>query len=67
LEETKDKEGKDMDCEEPEYGYPDLPNMKPRKGPTPKVIKTDKNYSNLMVKYDFRYYGCKNKMVDGNN
>jgi hypothetical protein len=58
------KQGKDTDCEDPEYGDPDLLYMKPRKQPTPEVIKTEENYNNLMVKYDFRFYGCKSKMVN---
>jgi hypothetical protein len=62
-EDFTEEEGEDTDCEEPEYGNPDLKFMKNRVQQFPRIIKEEDAYDKLMMKYDFRCYGCKSKMV----
>jgi hypothetical protein len=57
------EEGKDVDSEDPEYGNPDLKYMIHRVQQFPRVDKEEDTYDKLMMKYDFRCYGCKSKMV----
>jgi hypothetical protein len=58
-----EEEGEDTDCKDPEYGNPDLKFMKNRVQQYPRITKEEDTYKKLMMKYDFRYYGCKSKMV----
>jgi hypothetical protein len=48
----------------PEYGNPDLKFTKKRVQQFPRITKEQDTYNKLMMKYDFRCYGCKSKMVD---
>jgi hypothetical protein len=57
------EESKDTDSEDPEYRNPDLKYMKHRVQQFLRVDKEEDAYDNLMMKYDFRCYGCKSKMV----
>jgi hypothetical protein len=60
-EEVADKNGEDSDFEDPEYGNPDLKFMKHRVQQYPRVTQEEDTYNKIMMKYDFRCYGCKSK------
>jgi hypothetical protein len=45
------------------YGNPDLKLMKNRLQQYPCITKEEDTYDKLMMKYDFRCYGCKSTMV----
>jgi hypothetical protein len=62
-EEFTKEEGEDIDCEDPEYGNPELKFMKNRVQQYPSITKEEDTYNKLMMKYDFRCYGFKSKMV----
>jgi hypothetical protein len=57
------EEGKDTDSEDPEDWNPDLKYMKHRVQQFLRVDKEEDTYDKLMMKYDFRCYGCKRKML----
>jgi hypothetical protein len=56
-EEFSKEEVEDTDCEDPEYGKPDLKYMKNRDQQYPGITKEEDTYNKLMIKYDFRCYG----------
>jgi hypothetical protein len=62
-EEEGEEEGEDTECDdpEPEYGNPDLKFMKNRVQQYPRITREEDTYDKLMMKYDFRCYGCKSK------
>jgi hypothetical protein len=59
-----EEEDQDTDSEDPEYGNPDIKYMKHRVQHFPRIDKEEDTYNKLMMKYDFRSYGCKSKMVE---
>jgi hypothetical protein len=61
-EEVTEEQGEDTDCEDPEYGNPDLKYMKHQVQQYPRVTQED-TYDKIMMKYYFRCYGCKSKVV----
>jgi hypothetical protein len=62
-EEFSKEEREYTDCKDPEYGNPDLKFMKNRVQQYPRITKEEDTYNKIMMKYDFRCYGCKSKMV----
>jgi hypothetical protein len=62
-EDFTEDEGEDTDCDDPEYGNPDLKYIKNRVQQFLRITKEETTYDKLMMKYDFRCYGCKSKMV----
>jgi hypothetical protein len=62
-EKITEEEEEDTDSEDPEYGNPDLKYMKHRLQQFPRVDKEEDTYDKLMMKYDFRCYGCKSNLV----
>jgi hypothetical protein len=57
------EENEDTDSKDPKYGNPYLKYMKHRVQQFPCIDKEEDTYDKLMMKYDFRCYGCKSKMV----
>jgi hypothetical protein len=62
-EEFTEEEGEDTGCEDPEYGNPDLKYMKNWVQRYPRITQEEDTYNKLMMKYDFRRYGFKRKLV----
>jgi hypothetical protein len=51
-EDFTEDEGEDTDCDDPEYGNPDLKFMKNRVQKYPRITKEEDTYDKLMMKYD---------------
>jgi hypothetical protein len=62
-EEFTEEEIEDTDCEVPDYGNPDLMYMKNQVQQYPRITKEEDTYNKQMMKYNFRCYGYKSKMV----